>query len=71
MHDRKAKMADLADGFAALSCGYGTFEEFCGVMTGIQLRNRTKPCGPYDAPGSLALVRFATKQGLSGDVVIL
>jgi len=29
MHERKARMAELADGFIALPGGYGTFEEIC------------------------------------------
>src|SRR5688500_2180361 len=37
MHERKALMADLSDGFVALPGGYGTFEEFCEVITWSQL----------------------------------
>ena len=37
MHDRKALMAELADAFIALPGGYGTFEEFCEVLTWTQL----------------------------------
>jgi uncharacterized protein (TIGR00730 family) len=37
MHDRKAKMADLADAFVAMPGGYGTFEEFCEIITWAQL----------------------------------
>lgn len=33
MHTRKARMAELADGFIALPGGFGTFEEFCEVLT--------------------------------------
>jgi uncharacterized protein (TIGR00730 family) len=45
MHARKAKMADLADGFIALPGGMGTLEEFCEVVTWAQLGLHRKPCG--------------------------
>jgi uncharacterized protein (TIGR00730 family) len=43
MHDRKALMADLSDGFIALPGGYGTFEEYCEAVTWVQLGLQTKP----------------------------
>ena len=45
MHERKALMADLSDGFLALPGGYGTLEEFCEVVTWCQLGIHRKPCG--------------------------
>ncbi|HEX4589728.1 MAG TPA: TIGR00730 family Rossman fold protein [Gemmataceae bacterium] len=51
MHDRKAKMADVADGFIALPGGYGTFEEFCEVLTWTQLGIQAKPCGLLNVNG--------------------
>src|SRR5512146_3528339 len=45
MHERKAMMADLSDAFIALPGGYGTFEEFCEVLTWSQLGLHRKPCG--------------------------
>ena len=45
MHERKAKMAELADGFIALPGGLGTLEEFFEVVTWAQLGMHTKPCG--------------------------
>ncbi len=45
MHERKALMADLSDGFIALPGGFGTFEEFCEVLTWSQLGIHKKPCG--------------------------
>ena len=45
MHDRKAKMAELADAFIALPGGYGTFEEFCEILTWAQLGLHRKSCG--------------------------
>lgn len=45
MHERKAKMAALADGFVALPGGPGTLEEFFEVFTWAQLGEHHKPCG--------------------------
>lgn len=45
MHERKAKMAELADGFIALPGGPGTLEEFMEVFTWAQLGVHQKPCG--------------------------
>lgn len=45
MHERKALMADLADGFIAMPGGFGTLEEFFEVLTQGQLRMHRKPCG--------------------------
>jgi uncharacterized protein (TIGR00730 family) len=43
MHERKALMADLADGFIAMPGGYGTFDELCEILTWAQLGIHTKP----------------------------
>jgi uncharacterized protein (TIGR00730 family) len=48
MHERKALMADLADGFIALPGGIGTLEEFCEILTWAQLGVHAKPCGLLD-----------------------
>jgi uncharacterized protein (TIGR00730 family) len=45
MHERKAVMAQLAEGFIALPGGYGTFEEFFEVLTWTQLGLHAKPFG--------------------------
>lgn len=45
MHERKAKMAELADGFMALPGGPGTLEEFFEIFTWAQLGLHQKPCG--------------------------
>ena len=45
MHERKALMAELADGFIALPGGLGTLEEFFEVWTWAQLGLHQKPCG--------------------------
>mgnify|MGYP001201175516 FL=1 len=44
MHERKALMADLADGFVALPGGAGTLEEWFEVYTWAQLGYHQKPC---------------------------
>ncbi|MCI3921130.1 TIGR00730 family Rossman fold protein [Paenibacillus sp. TRM 82003] len=45
MHERKAKMAELADGFIALPGGAGTMEEYFEIFTWGQLGLHKKPCG--------------------------
>ena len=45
MHERKALMVDLSDGFIALPGGLGTVEEFLEVATWAQLGIHPKPCG--------------------------
>lgn len=45
MHTRKARMAELADGFVAMPGGIGTFEELFEVWTWGQLGIHTKPLG--------------------------
>jgi len=45
MHERKALMAELSDGFIALPGGMGTFEEFFEITTWAQLGMHSKPCG--------------------------
>lgn len=51
MHERKALMADLADGFIALPGGLGTFDESFEVLTWAQLGIHTKPCGLLNVSG--------------------
>lgn len=51
MHERKALMADLSDGFIALPGGYGTLEEFCEIVTWAQLQLHQKPCGLLNVEG--------------------
>lgn len=51
MHERKATMADLADGFIALPGGWGTMEEFFEVVTWAQLQVHHKPCGLLNVHG--------------------
>jgi uncharacterized protein (TIGR00730 family) len=67
MHERKALMADLSDAFIALPGGFGTFEEFCEVITWAQLGLHAKPCGLLNVGGFyaplLALFDHAVSEG--------
>jgi uncharacterized protein (TIGR00730 family) len=45
MHERKAKMSELADGFMALPGGPGTLEEFFEIFTWAQIGLHQKPLG--------------------------
>lgn len=51
MHERKARMAELADGFIALPGGLGTFEELFEILTWAQLGFHRKPCGLINMAG--------------------
>lgn len=51
MHERKALMAELADGFIALPGGYGTYEEFFEILAWSQLGWHQKPFGLLDIAG--------------------
>jgi len=51
MHERKALMSDLSDGFIALPGGWGTWEEFFEVLTWSQLGLHQKPCGLLNVDG--------------------
>ncbi len=51
MHQRKAQMSDMADGFIALPGGIGTLEGFLEILTWGQLGIHTKPCGLLNVAG--------------------
>jgi uncharacterized protein (TIGR00730 family) len=51
MHERKAVMAELSDGFVALPGGIGTMEEFFEVLSWAQLGMHNKPCGLLNVCG--------------------
>ena len=51
MHERKAMMAELSEGFIALPGGLGTLEEFFEVLTWAQLGLHPKPCGLLNVSG--------------------
>ena len=59
MHERKALMASLADGFIALPGGLGTLEETLEVLTWAQLGIHAKPLGVLNVSGYFdGLLRF-------------
>jgi uncharacterized protein (TIGR00730 family) len=51
MHERKQKMADIADGFIILPGGFGTLEEFFEVLTWLQLGLHNKAIGVLNVDG--------------------
>jgi len=51
MHERKALMAELSDGFIAMPGGIGTMEEFFEVLSWAQLGIHNKPCGLLNVGG--------------------
>lgn len=51
MHERKAMMAELSDGFIAMPGGIGTLEEIIEVFTWTQLGIHSKPCGLLNVNG--------------------
>lgn len=51
MHERKALMADLSDGFIALPGGFGTMDEFHEILTWRQLGIHSKPVGLLNVGG--------------------
>ncbi|HEY4732966.1 MAG TPA: TIGR00730 family Rossman fold protein [Gemmatimonadaceae bacterium] len=51
MHERKALMAELSDGFVALPGGIGTLEEIFEIWTWAQLGMHDKPCGLLNIAG--------------------
>ncbi len=67
MHERKALMAELSDGFIALPGGLGTLEELFEVLTWAQLGYHRKPCGALDVNGYFSLLQafldHSTEQG--------
>ena len=67
MHERKLRMAELADGFIALPGGWGTWEELFEVVTWTQLGYHHKPVGVLNLHGYydplLAMVRRAIEEG--------
>jgi len=62
MHERKAMMAELADGFIALPGGWGTLEEIFEILTWAQLGFHHKPCGLLNIEGYYSgLIDFLEK----------
>jgi len=57
MHERKTKMAELADAFIALPGGAGTLEEIFEQWTWAQLGIHHKPCGFLNVNGYFDALR--------------
>lgn len=74
MHERKAKMYELSDGFIAMPGGIGTFEEFFESFTWLQLGYHSKPIGLLNVNGFYDdLIKFligAVEQGFIKQVVL-
>lgn len=71
MHERKKRMADLADAFVALPGGWGTLEELAEILTWKQLGLMTQPvavlnCNRFFDP-LLAQMRFMVDEGFLHD----
>lgn len=62
MHERKWKMAELADGFLCLPGGPGTFEEIFEQWTWALLGFHAKPCGFVNVGGYYDLLRATIQQ---------
>ncbi|MES0810733.1 TIGR00730 family Rossman fold protein [Roseibium sp. SCPC15] len=69
MHERKALMAELSDGFIALPGGVGTLEEIFEVWTWGQLGYHEKPCGFLNIEGYydqlIAFLDHQTREGFT------
>jgi len=67
MHERKAVMADLADGFMALPGAYGTADELFEILTWAQLGLHAKPIGLLNVTGFfdplLAWINTTVREG--------
>lgn len=67
MHERKAMMAELSDGFIAMPGGLGTLEELFEMLTWSQLGFHAKPIGLLNVEGFydglIAFVRHQVEQG--------
>lgn len=65
MHERKARMAELADAFIALPGGYGTFEELFEVITWAQLGMHRKPIGLLNVAGYFNALKTLVDQAIA------
>lgn len=68
MHERKAMMADMSDGFLVLPGGYGTLEEAVEALTWLQLGIHRKPVVFIDTLGywrrQMAMLDHMVEEGL-------
>ncbi len=71
MHERKAQMAELSDGFIAMPGGFGTFEELLETITWSQLGIHDKPVGLLNVEGYfdplVAMFEHAVSEGFIKD----
>jgi uncharacterized protein (TIGR00730 family) len=65
MHERKALMSELSDGFIALPGGYGTIEEVVEAVTWNQLGIHAKPVGLLDVDGYFDLLLAFLDRGVA------
>ncbi|SMF13007.1 TIGR00730 family Rossman fold protein [Desulfovibrio gilichinskyi] len=67
MHERKALMAELSDGFIAMPGGIGTMDEIFEIFTWAQLGFHSKPCGLLNIDGYydtlLSFLNSVVKEG--------
>jgi uncharacterized protein (TIGR00730 family) len=69
MHERKAMMAQLSDGFIAMPGGLGTLEELFEMLTWAQLDIHAKPIGLLNINGFYdGLIGFVAHQRAQGFV---
>jgi uncharacterized protein (TIGR00730 family) len=69
MHERKATMAALSDGFMALPGGLGTFEELLEMLTWTQLGVHAKPVAALDVDGYWTGLRRLLADGVAAGFV--
>ncbi|MFN2744376.1 MULTISPECIES: TIGR00730 family Rossman fold protein [Bacillus] len=71
MHQRKAKMSELADGFIAMPGGFGTFEELFEVLCWAQIGIHQKPIGLYNVNNYyeplMQMLKYSIQEGFSNE----
>nr|WP_255639675.1 TIGR00730 family Rossman fold protein [Aquibacillus saliphilus] len=71
MHERKAKMSEMADGYIALPGGLGTLEELLEVLCWAQIGIHKKPIGLLNSNDYydplVQLVKYSIDEGFSSD----
>ena len=71
MHERKAMMERLSQGFIALPGGIGTLEEIFEILTWAQLGLHQKPCGLLNVngyyDGLISFLKTMERQGFLGE----
>lgn len=71
MHERKARMAEVATGFLALAGGFGTLDEFFEILTWRQLGHHSRPIVLFNRSGYfnalLATLKHVADEGFARD----